>query len=206
LTTVTKIDPIRAYFAVDQVLLSQIQAQMLAEGRVLRKGVDSGQSQPRMLELMLASGAVYPEKGRVRFADNQLDVKTGTIRVVGEFPNPQGLLVPGMFTRVRALLGTHTNALLVPQRAVTDMQGNSLIAVVGPDNKISIRPVKTGERLAGSWVIEGEVKGGDKVVAEGIQKVRDGLEVKPVPFAQPSTAVSAATPVARADSSRPTGR
>jgi membrane fusion protein (multidrug efflux system) len=179
---------------------------MLAEGRVLRNGVDPGQSQPRMLELMLASGAVYPEKGRVRFADNQLDVKTGTIRVVGEFPNPQGLLVPGMFTRVRALLGTHTNALLVPQRAVTDMQGNSLIAVVGPDNKISIRPVKTGERLAGSWVIEGEVKGGDKVVAEGIQKVRDGLEVKPVPFAQPSTAVSATAPVARADSSRPTGR
>ena len=97
LTTVTKIDPIRVYFAVDQVLLSQIQQQMLAEGRMLRNGADQGQSRP--LELMLASGALYPEKGKVRFADNQLDVKTGTIRVVGEFPNPQALLVPGMFTR-----------------------------------------------------------------------------------------------------------
>jgi membrane fusion protein (multidrug efflux system) len=156
---------------------------------------------------MLASGAVYPEKGKVRFADNQLDVKTGTIRVVGEFPNPQALLVPGMFTRVRALLGTHTNALLVPQRAITDMQGRSLIAVVGKDNKVSIRPVKTGERLAGSWVIEGEIKAGDKVVAEGIQKVRDGVEVKPVPFGQaPATSATSATPVAQSQSAAPAGR
>lgn len=204
LTTVTRIDPIRVYFAVDQVLLSQIQQQMLAEGRLLRNGADQGQGRP--LELILASGALYPEKGRVRFADNQLDVKTGTIRVVGEFANPQGLLVPGMFTRVRALLGTHTNALLVPQRAITDMQGRSLIAVVGADNKISIRPVKTGERLAGSWVIEGEIKAGDKVVAEGVQKVRDGAEVKPVPFASPATAAPSTSPVAQSEPSRPTGR
>jgi|KBSMisStandDraft_5_1062788.scaffolds.fasta_scaffold30416_2 membrane fusion protein (multidrug efflux system) len=204
LTTVTKIDPIRVYFAVDQVLLSQIQQQMLAEGRMLRNGADQGQSRP--LELMLASGALYPEKGKVRFADNQLDVKTGTIRVVGEFPNPQAILVPGMFTRVRALLGTHTNALLVPQRAITDMQGRSLIAVVGADNKVSIRPVKTGERLAGSWVIEGEIKAGDKVVAEGVQKVREGAEVKPIPFAPPAPATTSVAPVAQSEEARPTGR
>ena len=83
----------------------------------------------------------------MRFANNQVDVKTGTIRVVGEFPNPQGLLLPGMFVRVRALLDTETNALLVPQKAVADMQGRNLIAVVGADNKVSIRPVTVGEQV-----------------------------------------------------------
>ena len=101
----------------------------------------------------LASGTVYPLKGRVRFANNQVDVKTGTIRMVGEFPNPDRLLVPGMFVRVRALLTTQKDALLVPQQAVADMQGRNLIAVVGADNKVSIRPVTTGERVGELWVI-----------------------------------------------------
>jgi membrane fusion protein (multidrug efflux system) len=102
--------------------------------------------------------------------------------VVGEFANPQMLLVPGMFVRVRALLDTEKNALLVPQRAMTDIQGRYLIAVVGPDNKVSIRPVTAGERVGQDWVIKGNVKAGDRVVAEGIQKVRDGAVVNPVPF------------------------
>ena len=169
LTTVTKIDPIRVYFSVSQQLMTQIQERALAEGKELRATDYQGPS----LELMLASGSVYPQQGRVRFANNQVDVKTGTIRVVGEFPNPQRLLVPGMFVRVRALLDTEKNALLVPQRAVADMQGRYLIAVVGADNKVSIRPVTAGERSGEQWVITGTLKAGDRVVAEGIQKVRE---------------------------------
>jgi membrane fusion protein (multidrug efflux system) len=101
--------------------------------------------------------------------------------VVGEFPNPQQMLVPGMFVSVRALLDTLTNALVVPQRALADVQGRSLLAVVGADNKISIRPVQPGVQFGASWVVTGNIKPGDHIVAEGIQKVRDGAVVNPVP-------------------------
>ncbi|MGO8836914.1 MAG: efflux RND transporter periplasmic adaptor subunit [Limisphaerales bacterium] len=190
LTTVVQIDPIRAYFSVDQKLLTRIQERMLAEGRELRAGGEDYRGP--VLELLLASGSVYPQPGRVRFADNQVDVKTGTIRVVGEFPNPQGLLLPGMFVRVRALLDTETNALLVPQKAVADMQGRNLVAVVGADNKVSIRPVNVGEQVGSQCVIQGPVKAGDRVVAEGIQKVRQDAVVNPVPLGEKPAAASAA--------------
>ena len=193
LTSVAKIDPIRAYFSVDQQLMIALAQKTLAAGGALRETPDT----PRgpVLELVLASGQVYPEPGRVRFANNQLDVRTGTIRVVGEFANPQGLLLPGMFVTVRALMDTQTNALVVPQRAVTDMQGRSLIAVVGADNKISIRPVETGVQFGQLWVVTGNLKPGDRVVAEGIQKVRDGVVVNPVPFGS-TTTTGSETPAA----------
>jgi membrane fusion protein, multidrug efflux system len=185
LTTVTKVDPIRAYISVSQRLLTEIQERRLAEGK---DSVRAGEGPE--LELVLATGTVYPHKGRVRFANNQVDVKTGTVTIVGEFPNPRMLLLPGMFVRVRALLNTERNALLVPQRAVTDMQGRYLLAVVGPDNKVSIRPVTAGERVGPEWVIAGKVKAGDRVVAEGIQKVREGAVVNPVPFTEKLAASS----------------
>jgi membrane fusion protein (multidrug efflux system) len=197
LTTVVKTDPIRVYFSVDQALLTKIQEAMLAEGKTLRG--QNGDYQGPLLELDLASGSVYPLKGHVKFANNQVDVKTGTITIVGEFPNPQGLLAPGMFVRVRALLTTEKGALLVPQAAVLDMQGRNLIAVVGADNKISIRPVMTGERVGQQWVVQGNLQAGDRVVAEGIQKVRDGMEVNPVPF----TGDMAATPTPSAGETKP---
>lgn len=187
LTTVTKVDPIRAYFSVSQRLLTELQERRLAEGKDTARSGDGIE-----LELVLATGTVYPQRGRVRFANNQVDVRTGTITVVGEFPNPRMLLVPGMFVRVRALMETQKNALLVPQRAVTDMQGRYLIAVVGADNKVSIRPVAAGERLGPQWVIQGNVKPGDRVVAEGIQKVRDGVVVNPVPFVDQAAAAPGA--------------
>jgi membrane fusion protein, multidrug efflux system len=179
LTTVQQIDPMRVYFSVSQELMSQSIERALAEGRGLRTGTNGP-----ILELTLASGSVYPLKGRVRFSDNQVDVKTGTIRVVGEFPNPEQRLVPGMFTRVRAQLGVEENALLVPQQSVAEMQGRYLIAIVGADNKVSIRPVTVGERVGSQWVIRGKVKAGERVVAEGIQKVREGVVVNPLPFAE----------------------
>ena len=178
LTTVVKIHPIRAYFSVSQQLVTEIQERMIAAGRKLRN--EGGEYQGPPLELTLASGAVYPIKGRVRFLNNQVDVKTGTVRVVGEFENPNGLLSPGMFVRVRALMDTDKGALLVPQSAVLNMQGRYLIAVVGADNKVSIKPVTSGETIGEQWVIKGDVKAGDRVVAEGVQKVRDGAVVTPV--------------------------
>lgn len=194
LTTVTTIDPMRAYFSVSQRLVTQIQEAMLAEGRKL----DAGEGPP--LELILATGSVYPLKGQVRFKNNQVDVKTGTITLVGEFANPQRLLIPGMFVQVRALLRTEKNALLVPQRAVTDMQGRYLLAVVGADNKVGIRPVNVGEQVGTDWVITGNVKVGDRVVAEGVQKVRPDATVNPVPFTgKPAGEPPAANPAAKAE-------
>jgi membrane fusion protein (multidrug efflux system) len=178
LTTVVQINPIRVYFSVSQQLLTQIQEHMLADGKRLR--TEGGEYQGPPLELTLASGFVYPLNGKVRFANNQVDVKTGTVRVVGEFENPQGLLVPGMFVNVRALLDTDKDALLVPQSAVMDMQGRYLVAIVGEDNKVSIRPVTAGPTFGQQWVITGNIQAGDRIVAEGVQKVRDGMEVSPV--------------------------
>jgi len=178
LTTVTKVEPIRVYFSVSQQLITQMAEGMLAQGKKLREDPDHYEGPA--LELFLANGSAYPHKGQVRFANNVVDVTTGTIRVVGEFPNPQRLLVPGMFTRVRAMMETLTNALAVPQQAVVEMQGHYLIAVVGADDKVTIVPVKPGERVGPLWVVEGKIKAGDRIVAEGVQKVREGATVKPV--------------------------
>jgi membrane fusion protein (multidrug efflux system) len=176
LSTVTAIDPMRVYASVSQRVVTEIMEKRLAAG----KKVDPDQTVP--LELILATGSVYPQKGRLRFRNNQVDVKTGTVTVVGEFPNTNALLIPGMFVTIRALFATQTNALLVPQRAVTEMQGKYLISVVGADNKVSTRPVEVGERTGQEWVIKGDVKAGDRVVAEGVQKVHDGTLVSAVPF------------------------
>ena len=176
LTSVQTIDPIRVYFSVSQQMLTKLMEERLAAGGKI------GSPDETPLELTLASGTVYPLKGRVRFSDNQVDVKTGTIRLVGEFDNPDRLLVPGMFVRVRARVGINKDALLVPQRAVADLQGRNLIAIVDAENKVSIRPVITGERVGEFWIVQGQVKAGDKVVVEGIQKLREGIEVNPVSY------------------------
>jgi len=115
-------------------------------------------------------------------SDREVDPATGTIRIAAAFPNPGNILRPGQFGRVRATVSVKEGALVVPQRAVTEMQGSYLVAVVGNDNKVTIRPVKVGARVGTLWVIEDGVAAGDKVVAEGIQKVRDGVSVTPVPF------------------------
>jgi membrane fusion protein, multidrug efflux system len=180
LTTVAKIDPIRVNFYVSQVFATGFQMRQLAAGQKLRATGEGPE-----LQLTLASGYVYPHSGRVRFADNQVDPRTGSIQVVGEFPNPEMLLVPGMFATVRALIGTEKDALLVPQEAVVETQGRYLIAVVGDDNKVSVRPVAAGERVGGDWVVAGNLKAGDRVVAEGVQKVRDGAVVVPSPMEAP---------------------
>ena len=181
LTTVSQVQPIKAYFAISE------QEYLKFAKRI--SSVTEGWRRPtgeRTLELTLSDGSVYPQKGWVILADRQVDVKTGTIRVAGAFDNPGSILRPGMFGRVRAVTGVAKGALLVPQRAVVETQGSYSVVVVGPDNKASIRPVKTGERVGQMWVITDGVQAGEQVIAEGIQKAKEGVTVQPKQF-KPAT-------------------
>jgi membrane fusion protein (multidrug efflux system) len=170
LTTVSTVDPIKVYISVSE------QEYMWAMEKM------PGAARKMPLELILADGRVYPYQGEFALADRQVDVKTGTIRVGALFKNPGNILRPGQFARVRALITVKTGALLVPQRAVTELQGTYQVAVVGPDNKVDIRPVKAAERVDLLWVIDEGLKPGERVVVEGIQKVRQGMLVTPKPF------------------------
>jgi len=177
LTTVSQVEPIKAYFAISeqQYLKLADRISAVAEGR-RRAG------QQKILELVLSDGSVYPRRGSVVLADRQIDVKTGTIRMAGAFENPGGILRPGMFARVRAITGVDKAALLVPQRSVVEAQGSYSVVVVDSNNKASIRPVKTGERVGRMWVITEGVKPGEQVIAEGVQKAREGVTVRPKQF------------------------
>jgi membrane fusion protein (multidrug efflux system) len=129
--------------------------------------------------LILADGSTYAQKGKMLYTDRQVDITTGSIRIVSAFPNPNNTLRPGQFGRVRAATETVNGALLVPQRAVTELQGMYQVAVVGDGNKVSVRPVKVGDRVGTMWIIQSGVKPGELVIVEGLQKVRDGSVVKP---------------------------
>jgi len=123
---------------------------------------------------------VYEHIGTIQFADREISGATGTIRVAGVFPNPNGLLRPGGYGRVRFSLNTVEGALLVPQRAVTELQGSHQVAVVGDDSKVSIRPVVVGDRVGNLWIVTSGVKPGERVIVEGLLKVREGAVVKVV--------------------------
>src|SRR5438093_8527790 len=176
LTTVSTLDPIKVYFPVsERGYLDYVKENPDAAKR-------AAQEKQLALELVLADGSLYPNKGTFSFADRQVDVKTGTLRLQGLFPNPGNILRPGQFARVRAVTKTRRGALLVPQRAVTELQGAYQVAVVGKDNKVSIRPVKVGERTGSQWVVDAGLKPGERVIAEGIQRVRQGMTVNPKPL------------------------
>jgi membrane fusion protein, multidrug efflux system len=171
LTTVSTVDPIKIHFPVsEREYLDYIKEHPDEEKRHLG------------LEMILANGTVYPHPGKTTLVDRQVDVKTGTLRVQGVFPNPGNVLRPGQYARIRATTSTRRGALLVPQKAVSELQGNYQVAVVGSDNKVQIRPVKVGERVGTEWIIEQGLKPGDRVVAEGIQKVRAAEAVNPTPL------------------------
>lgn len=130
------------------------------------------------LELVLADGTVHPAKGRIIFVDRNVDAATGTILMEAAFPNPGWIVRPGQFARVRAAVDFKKDAILVPQRAVSELQGIYNVAVVGAGDAIEIRMVKPGQRVGSLWLIEEGLKAGDKVVVEGLQKVRPGMKVK----------------------------
>ena len=170
LTTVSTVNPIKVY-----VPISEQEYLKAMEER-------SKRTEKAILEMILSDGSVYPHKGEFTFADRQVDPTTGTIKVASLFPNPGNLLRPGQFARIRAQIGIVSGALLVPQRAVVDIQGTYQIAVVGPGNKVDIRMVEVGERVGSLWVISKGLKTGEKIVVEGVQKVKQGMPVVPKPF------------------------
>ena len=182
LTTVSTVDPIKVYFTLNEREYLNFTKRNLIDAQ---QGASVAQLE---LELILADGTSYPNKGSFFFADRQVDPKTGAIRLAGVFLNPGNVLRPGQYGRVRAITSTREDALLVPQRAVTELQGSYQVAVVGRDNKVELRTVKVGDRVDAMWIIEDGLKPGDTVVVEGTQKVRPGVVVNPKPFRSAGTA------------------
>jgi membrane fusion protein (multidrug efflux system) len=185
LTTVSTVDPIKVYIPISE------QEYM----RFTQTKEKSGREGPT-LELVLADGRVFPHEGRVFFADRQVDERTGTIKVAALFPNPGNILRPGQFAKIRALIETQKGALLIPQRAVTELQGRYQVATVNPDNKVDFRWVKVGERTGSLWVIDEGLVPGDRVIVEGMQKVKAGMPVTPKPY-QEAPAGAPASPTGK---------
>jgi len=159
----------------------------------------TGAPQPPF-ELVLADGSVHPEKGRLVFVDRNVDAATGTILMEAAFPNPGAIIRPGQYARVRAAVDLKQGAILVPQRAVSELQGIYNVAVVGGDDTVEIRMVTPAQRIGNLWVIDAGLKAGERVVVEGVQKVRPGVKVKPeaVQIEEGGAAPPGAAPAAEA--------
>jgi RND family efflux transporter MFP subunit len=175
-TTVSTVDPIKVYFTVSE-------SEYLDFNR--RFPTESGRQaefKRTPLELVLADGTTYEHQGTVDYADRAVNQGTGAILIAGLFPNPGNILRPGGYGKVRAATKTESGALVIPQRAVTELQGSYQVAVVDSENKVSIRTVMPGDRTGSDWIIVKGLKAGERVVAEGAQKVRPGSQVNPKPY------------------------
>lgn len=179
LTSVSQVDPIKAFFTVSEQEFTDFHRRFPTQASV------EEQRKRIPLQLLLADGSVYEHPGTIYFADREVNPATGAIRIAGVFANPNNLLRPGGYGRVRASAKTQNGALLVPQKAVIELQGSYQVAVVGSDNKVSIRPVTVGERVGKLWIVTQGLKEGERVVVEGLMKVRDGADVKAVPAETP---------------------
>ena len=174
LTTIVPLDPIWVRFQVSES--EALLYQRLAAG--------GGQSAP--LELLRADGQPHPHPGRFQNTENHVDPKTGTLEVQATFPNPDQTLLPGQFGRIHVRSAEKQDAILVPQRAVVDLQGLQSVMAVGPDNKVVVHGIETGARVGDRWIVEQGLKPGDKVIVEGLQKVRPGAVVAPQPYQPPA--------------------
>ena len=176
-TSVSTVDPIKVYFTVSESEYLDWNKRFPTETtrEAARKSL--------RLELILADGTTYTHEGTVYFADRQVNQSTGAIRIAGLFPNPGNILRPGGYGKVRTAKRVQKDALLVPQRAVSELQGGYQVAALDDENKVSIRTVKVGDRIGAQWIILDGLKRGERVVAEGVQKVRPGVQVNPKPFA-----------------------
>lgn len=177
LTTISTIDPLRVFFQVNEESYLKFWKQFILNG-----GTDFGAPQ---LQVILSDGSIWPGKGKFAFADRQVDINTGTLQIVGLIPNERYVLRPGQFARIRAETEVRTNALMVPQRAVAELQGSFQIAVVGESNKVSLVSVKAGRQVGSDWIINEGLKPGDRVVVEGTQKAKAGTVVNPKPWTPP---------------------
>src|ERR1700733_347823 len=185
LTTVSQVNPIKVYFSISEQeylgLAGRVKAGAKAD--LLR----SGNSIP--LQLTLGNGDIYPYKGQIVFVDRQVNPQTGTIQIAGSFPNPQNLLRPGQFGRIKAETEVRHDALLIPQRAVNELQGSYQVAVVGPDNTVHLQNVTLGPQIGPDWLITSGINPNERVVTEGLLMLRDGMRVSP----QPTTAAAKVT-------------
>jgi membrane fusion protein (multidrug efflux system) len=176
ITTVSTVDPIKVFFTVSE-------QEYLAFNRLYpTEATRQTQEEHMPLELILADGTTYAKKGKFHFADRAVNQNTGAIRIAGLFDNPGNILRPGQYARIRAATTIRQGALLVPQRAVSDLQGTYQVAVVDNENKVRIATVKVGERAGSMWIIEDGLKPRERVVTEGVQKVRPGAQVNPKPL------------------------
>jgi membrane fusion protein (multidrug efflux system) len=182
LTTMATIDPMKVYFTASE----QEYLRYREEHPNTKPGRQGGSGLE--FEIVLANGELYPEKGTFYAGDLSVNQNTGAIRLCALFPNPRLLLRPGGYAQVRSVMRVLKDAIVVPQRAVSELQGIQQVAVVGPDGKSSIRTVKAGPRVGPNWVILEGLKPGDKVIVEGILKVRDGLPVVASPYQPPNPA------------------
>jgi membrane fusion protein (multidrug efflux system) len=182
LTNVSQLDPIKV-----TVPISEADYMRFASQR--EKSEAEGDAPPRRsLELILAGDVRYPERGTVSVAGLAVSETTGTIDVQGIFPNPKNLLRPGQYARIRAVTDSLPGALVIPQRAVRDLQGVSQVAVVAADDKVSFRNVQLGPATGSDYVVKEGLQAGERIVVEGLQKIRDGMVVAPVPAQTPPTA------------------
>lgn len=191
LTSMSQLNPIRVYFPASEqeyLRFSKLVQERYQEKQDPTKVRDDGR-----IEMVLSNGEVYPHKGWFFLADRQVDAKTGTIRVAALFPNPDNVLRPGLYAKVRSPLELHQGALLVPQRAVGEMQGRYRVAVVTSDNRVEIRTVTTGQRVNSQWIVTQGLQPGDQVIVEGLQKVKAGTSVHPIPFGEEQSATRAAS-------------
>jgi RND family efflux transporter MFP subunit len=177
LTSVSQVDPIKTYFPISGEDYLRIADKIHPDTVNLLSS-----AAPISLQLVLSNGSTYARSGSILFADRQVDPHTGTIRVAGAFANPGNILRPGQYAKVRAVTQILKGALLIPQRAVSQLQGSAQVAVVGADNKVTIRAVETGEIVDSMWVIKSGLMAGEGVVAEGAQKAKEGSTVTPTPF------------------------
>jgi membrane fusion protein (multidrug efflux system) len=175
LTIVSQVDPMKVTFPITE-------RQYLHFANQIKEHQEKGRAadEPE-LQLILADGSTYPRPGHMFVANRQVDQQTGTILMQALFPNPDAILRPGLYAKVRAPMETVRGALLVPAQAVQEIQGAYQVAVVGPDDKVALRTVKAGEQVDGLWVITEGLKPGERVVTEGLQKVKDGIVVRPAP-------------------------
>ena len=195
LTTVSSIDPIRVSIAITEADYLRF-ARPLAEASKAAATTPGSEAQSRSstAQLELADGSVYPERGKLLFVDRAVDPTTGTLRVDLGFANPQGLLRPGQYGKVRFISELRRGALLVPQRAVQEIQGTYFVYVVGEGDKVETRKVKPGPRQGDHWLIDEGLKAGERVVVAGAQRLKDGMQVKPVVATPPAAAAAADQP------------
>jgi membrane fusion protein (multidrug efflux system) len=176
-TTVSTVDPIKVYFTVSESEYLDFNRRFpTVSGR-------EAEFKRTPLDLILADGTTYQHQGTIDFADRAVNQGTGAILIAGLFPNPGNILRPGGYGKVRASTRIEKDALLIPQRAVTELQGSYQVAIVDRDNKVTIQTVEVGDRVGSQWIIQKGLKPGERVVAEGTQKVRTGMKVNPKPYA-----------------------